>query len=145
MDARTLVGWTCTVLGAGVLCTSAWSYARLARLHAEAPGRARMRDYRVLDALLLLAWGGVLAGGAGLLAGLGWSRWALGAGVLGVTAWAAFSAAVRIHVAFTMGEYVLVNRRAAVVGNLLPALAVAALAGWLLRWLAEPALAAALR
>lgn len=142
MDARIVVGWSCTVIGAAVLATSAWSFAALARMRAADRVGPRLGGR---DALLLLAWGGVLAGGAGLLAGRAWSRWALTAGVLGVVAWALFSAAVRIHVAYTMGDVVPVNRRAAVVGNLGPALVVAALAAWLLRWLHGPALEAALR
>jgi hypothetical protein len=140
MDAITVVGWTCTLLGAGVLGTSAWRHAALSE-----PGRAIARQRRGVDVLLALAWGGLWAGGVGLLTGFAWSRWALGAGVLVVVAWAVFSAAARIHVAFTMGEIVPVNRTAAVVGNLGPALVVAALAAWLLRWLVDPALASALR
>jgi hypothetical protein len=142
MDARIVVGWSCTVIGAVVLATSAWSFAALAR---RRPALRIGPRFGGRDAFLLLAWGGVLAGGVGLLAGLAWSRWALTAGVLGVLAWALFSAAVRIHVAITMGEDVPVNRRAAVVGNLGPALVVAALAAWLLRWLHGTALEAALR
>ncbi|MEW5927904.1 MAG: hypothetical protein AB1941_10485 [Gemmatimonadota bacterium] len=142
MDARIVVGWTCTAIGAVVLAASAWSFAALARMRAADRVGPRFGGR---DALLLLAWGGVLAGGPGLLAGRAWSRWTLTVGVAGVVAWALFSAAVRTHVAYTMGDAVPVNRRAAVVGNLGPALAVAALAAWLLGWLHGPALEAALR